>query len=254
MNENELIHPHAQIACLDEFRMAILPEGYHTGTMELTVFNTLIPQHHPGNMRRLELPQPFYGQHWTSQMHLDGDSLLGTLNRDEPLIADPAQAVLVVELANSQDLCVFLVIRTQALIDQTFSTCAPNSLVPWDEWRGDTVAMEVQMHNNDPEIFIHGARVVLVWPDPVSEPNLRGTYSGVQVLDFSRRGRSSMQPPDGGRGGTGSVVPLEGGRCFRIYPSDAGATSEDQLRSLSDGSFFYLVGCRPQSAGRGIVS
>lgn len=245
-----------QVAFLDKFRLAILCKRQHNQTAELTVFNTLIPQHRPGNMRRLGLSRRSYGRHWTGRMSLDGDRPLGTPDRDEPLIADPTQALLVLELSIGRDPSVFLVIRTQVLlglIDQTPSTCVSSSPVPWDEWMGDTVVIEVQVHDNHLRVFIHGAQAVFVWSHPVSEPNLRGTSSTVQIFDFSRRGRGSPQPPDGGRGGTESIVPLEGGRCFRFYPSDAGAGSDDELRSLGDGNFFYLVSCRPQFVGRGVI-
>lgn len=214
------------------------------------MFDTLIPQYHPGNLRRLGLPQRFHGQTWVGSIHADHNRPLGTPNRDEPLIADPAQAILIVELANSWDLHALLVIRTQALIDQKPSH-ELNPLVPWGEWGGDAVVMEALMSDDDPDILIHGAQVVLVWPHRISEPNRHGPYRNfdVQTFDFSRRGRSSQQLLDGEEGETESNMPLEGGRWFRFEPGGAGASLDGELRSLSDGSLFYLVSCRPSPAG-----
>ena len=223
--------------------------------MGFTVFNTLVPRHHPGHLgRELGLPDWFHDKRWTVRVHTDGDRPLGTADGDEPLIPDPAQAVLVIELVNDWDRT-FLIMRTQTLIDQTPSTCTPDShldYVPWDEWRGDTMVLDAQMRNSGRRIFIHGAQVELMWY-PLPGADWEGQYVGVQTFDFSRRGRSSMRLVGRGKGGTLFTVPLDGGRCFKFEPDDTLTMVDTEPRTLNDGSFFYLVSCHSQSVGRGVI-
>jgi len=220
-----------QLAFLDEFRMVIL----HNAT-ELIVFNTLIPQGRPGNLRRLGLPHRFRDR--AVYIILDNDRLFGTLNKDEPFTADPAQAVIVLGMVNDWDPHVFLVMRIQALVEQTLLACT-DSRIPWNEWRGDAVVVESPIDAGEPEIFVHDAQVVVVWVD------FTGDW-GVQTFDFSRRGRSSLPPWIGG-GGEIKRTGLEE-YCDHIFkPSDD--VDPWSLGSLSDGSLFFLVSCFPRSVG-----
>src|SRR6266478_8754508 len=104
-DRKELVSKHTWVTFLDEFRIVVLSD--RQGTVGLAVFNTLIPQGHLGNLRRLALP------HWTVAIIVDDDRPLGIPDRDEPFIADPTQAVLVVEFANSSGPPA--VVTTQAL-------------------------------------------------------------------------------------------------------------------------------------------
>ena len=151
-DRSALVGWNTQINFLDEFRVVILVNK--SDVTELFVFNTLVPQDHPGNLRRLELPQQFH--HTAAKICVDRDRSLGT----QPLIPDPAQAVLVVELENSWDARVFLVVKTHALIEQTCSTFA-DPCVPWDEWGRDVMVMEGSMHGGNPHTFVHGAQIVV---------------------------------------------------------------------------------------------
>ena len=223
--------------------------------MGLSVFNTLVPQQplaNPG--RNLGLPHWYHNKDWTVTVHTDGGRPLGAADGDERFIPDPAQAVLIVQLTNDWDQA-FLIMRTQTLIDQTPSTCTSDSYrdyVPWDEWRGDAMVLEVRMRGYAPRVFIHGAQVELVgYPLPGSLREAQ--YVNVQTFDFSRRGRSSMRLVGGGKGGTLVSVPLEGGRCFRIEPGDLHGMMDRELRSLNDGSFFYVVSRHSQFVGRRVV-
>jgi len=85
----------------------------------------------PGNLQRLALLPRFYDR--AGEISIDQDRPLGELNGDEPLIADPAQAVLVLMFAEGCDPCTLLVMRMQALGEQTNQTCTDFS-VPWNEW------------------------------------------------------------------------------------------------------------------------
>ncbi|KAF9645020.1 hypothetical protein BDM02DRAFT_3120950, partial [Thelephora ganbajun] len=112
-DESELVKGYPQAVFLDEFRMVVTPEK--SSSVELAVFNTLIPQGHPGNVQRLELPPHFHDQ--LTNIRVDHDRYLGIPNTDEALIADPAQAVLVIELEGFLEPTVLLVVRVQVLIE-----------------------------------------------------------------------------------------------------------------------------------------
>ena len=81
-DRSALVGWNTQINFLDEFRVVILVNK--SDVTELFVFNTLVPQDHPGNLRRLELPQQFH--HTAAKICVDRDRSLGT----QPLIPDPA--------------------------------------------------------------------------------------------------------------------------------------------------------------------
>jgi len=57
---------------------------------------------------------------------------------------------------------VFLVMRMQPLVEQSLLTCV-DSCVSWDEWRGDAVFLESPIYHSEPETFVHGAQVAVVW-------------------------------------------------------------------------------------------
>ena len=207
---------------------------------ELIVFNTLIPQSHPGNSRRLGLPRMVH--HWDAKIHIDHDRPLGTPTGDEPLIADPTQAVLFMELTKDWEPQVFLVVRTQALIEQTCST-HPNPYLPWDKWGMDSVVMEDLVV--EPYVFVHGARVMMV-QCLTGDPNPPGWYYNVQTFDFSRRGCSSLPLWGGEGGGTERSVRFEGEGGIRLEPGDLMGPA-GELRSFSDGNLFCIVSCLFQS-------
>ena len=150
---SDLVRQGTQVIFLDEFQLVVLPDGW--SNTELTAFNTAIPQDHPGSLRRLELPSLFY--HWTIKIRVDNDRQLGAPKGCEPLIADPAQVVLVMELTRGWNDPVFLVVSMRAVIEETCSTRA-GSGIPWDEWGRDAVALEVPTPGWTPRAFVHGPR------------------------------------------------------------------------------------------------
>jgi len=161
---------------------------------------------------------------------------------DEPLVADPAQAVLVVEVMRGWDLLAFLVIRMQALIEQPCSTRL-GSRVPWEEWGTDAVITQGPMYDDQPATFVHGAQVVVMWAHITLKVDWSEEfYYRVYTLDFSQRGRSSLPLWCGGGGGSGE-------ECIKFEPAH-GMSSWDVLRSLSDGSLYFLVSRLSQSVGR----
>ena len=216
----------------------------------MIVFDTLAPEDHPGNSRRLGLPRRFH--HRAAEIHIDHDRPLGTPSGNEPFTADPAQAVLVVELiARSWDARVFLVVRMQALIEQARSTVI-DPRVPWEEWERDSVVMTIPICHIEVyayHTFVHGAQVMMVRTYPAWDRSGK-YYHGIWVLDFSWRGRSSSSTPL--RGGVVNearwLVMLDDAECIR-FELGGGMGSWEAVKSLSDGSLFYLVSCLSQPVG-----
>ena len=206
------------------------------------MFDTLVPQDHPGYVRRLAFPLEF--RHKRANIHVDCDRDLGTPNKDEGLLPDPAQVVLGIDLWRDNEPRVLLVVRTQVLVEQVYSVHA-DSGVPWDEWGRDTVAIQVQEDSGQrPFIFFHGVRVVIVQPSFLH----RGLSDyHVRTFDFSRCGRSSL-PLWGGADGTTRRALFDEGTNLRPEP-DIDIDLWDELQSLSDGSLIHLVSFFAQWSG-----
>jgi len=221
----EPVKQNARVIFLDEFRMVVAPD--ERIITELVVFDTLIPQGHPGNLRQFRFPPEFRDRR--ARIFIDHDRDLGTPNRDEALIADPAQAVLTMQFGEHWEHHHLLVVRTQVLTEQTYLV-GTDPHICWDEWREDTVVMEVPVYGSSPT-FVHGARVVVVgihffgWDQ----------YHIVHTFNF---GRCSSLPLRGGAGGTERRVLFEDGANFEF---ELGDSMRDELLSLSDGSLFCLV-------------
>lgn len=225
-NGSGLAETMTQVIFLDEFRLAVLHR--ESGVTELAVFNTLVPQDHPGNLQRLGLPPDTHDR--SVYLYVDHARQLGTPNRDETLVADPAQAVFVIGLAGCSTPPHLLVIRTQTLIDQVCSV-RTDSCVPWDQWERDSVVMEAPEYRERSSIFIHGAQVMVVRPGSLSWPLTRHRFH-IHTFNFGRRG----SPPHRG----GREILFEGGVKFRPQSGD-GINSSNGLQSLSGGSLFHLV-------------
>ena len=103
---------------LVEFLVAVPPNDLDL--VKSVVFDTCIPQDHPRNLQRLALPPAFGRGHF--RVHVDSSWGLGTPERAEVLLADPARAILIIELQRVEDLCLLLVVRTQTLIEQLHLT------------------------------------------------------------------------------------------------------------------------------------
>jgi len=133
-----------------------------TGAPELVVFDTLIPQDHPMGFRLFSFPPRYRNRNL--RIRVDCDRPLGTITRDEPLIADPAQTILVVELIATEistDPPVLLVVRMEVLIGRAWPM-RTNPCIPWGEGGEGTVAMDIPLDNNGFSIFIQGAYVTVV--------------------------------------------------------------------------------------------
>lgn len=234
-----MVGQRTRVTFLDEFRIVVLSDKQRT--VGLVVFNTIIPQYHPGILRRLALP------HETFAIIVDRDRPLGIMDVDEPLITDPTQAILVVEPVNNLDPPV--VVTMQALVGQTHPTCA-DSLIPWNEWGRDAVIMEILLlvHYSRLQTFVHDAQVVVAFTCSDSW-DFPAYCCGVQTFDFSRRGCSSLLL----RGGeTRRGAPIGGEDSFRFGPGGP-MIPRRGLGSLSDGSLFYLVGRFSKSTGSNLI-
>jgi hypothetical protein len=213
---------------------------------ELVVFNTLIPQDDPSNSRRFSLPLGPYDQY--ARIYIDHNRHLGTPGVDEPLVADPAQAIFVMEFLNSRNLFVLVVARTQALIDHACSPRA-DSHVPWDEWGKGAVFMEVPEHRNPISTFVHGTKVMVREPTDFrpGHPSYR-----IYTFDFSLRGRSSLKLVNEEGGRTERVASFEDALGFEVEASE-GMSLWDSLESLGDGNLFYLASRFYRSIGTKVV-
>ena len=173
---------------------------------------------------------------------------MGTLNKEDPLIADPAQTVLVVEITGAWNL-VFLAVRTQALIEHACSTRV-DSHVPWGEWGTGVVITRTTTRHSVPDTFVHGAQVVVMWPHDLFGMSWScECYYKAHTLDFSQRGRSSLPLWYEEGGGCEWSSLSEGERYIKFEPGH-GMCAGDKLRSLSDGSLFFLVSRLLQSVGK----
>ena len=241
-DESELVKAGTQAIFLDEFCLAVIPD--RSAIAELAVFNTLILQDHPGYLQRLAFPPEFHNK--SAKIHADHDRDLGTPNRDEALLPDPAQVVLVINLRQHQESGILLVVRTQVLVKQVHSVRADRR-VPWDQWGRDTVAIQAQNGGDGSSIFVHGVRVMIVWP---LVHRLLGNWH-VHSFDFSQHGRGSL-PLRGGADGIRRWALFEDGVDIRLEPGLV-VGPFDGLQSLSDGTLICLVSCLIDHVGSGVV-
>jgi hypothetical protein len=223
-----------ELIFIDEYRLMGFNYNRLTEDPELVVFDTLIPQGHPSNTQRYRFPSWLHGR--DACIHVDYDMHLGTPSMDDPLVADPAQAILVVELVGNPDPSVFVILRTKALIE---CACSPRAdfNVPWDVWGKGAVVMEIPNHGSSISTFVYGTKVVMQVSTDVQPRSNR-----IHTFDFSRRGCSSLQllREEGGR--TERKALLKDGWSFE-FEGSGGMSSWNILEPLGDGSLFYLVSC-----------
>ena len=227
---SEPIGTYSQAIFLDEFRVAVIPDKL--AITYLAVFDTLIPQDHPGYMQRLAFPLEFCNE--PAYICPDHDRHLGTPNKDEVLLPDPTQAILITNISAGRNHRILLVVRIPVLVKQVYSL-RTDSCVPWDEWGRDAVAIEVQ-HDQGHRLltFVHGAQVMIA-----RESSLRRFRDyDVRTFDFSQRGRGSL--PRGGADGTVRRVSFQDGVNLG-FELDGRVDAWDELKSLSDGSLIHPV-------------
>jgi len=229
MDESQFVGPSTKVTFLDEFRLMVSTPD-RNGLAELVLFNTLLPQDHPRNLRRLYIPLRYRGRF--SSVITDCYGSPGT--QDGSLITDPAQAILVVDAYDDDESHhISLILRTRTLVTRA---CSMNSdtCIPWDEWGRDAVIMEIPAY--DLQILIQGVHVVVVrrrTPTGDDTGHLR-----LRTFDFSLRGCSTLWRK-GGRARQRRADFYEGGWDFIL--EGTGDMSNWGLKSLGNGTFYSLV-------------
>jgi len=211
---------------LDEFRMMVFDRGHAGNPPEFTLFNTFISQDHPGNLRRFRIPMRYHKS--VLVVKTEHSMSLGTPDRDGPLIVDPAQEFIVLELFDASALkpYVLIVLRIQALIKRACSVDTEIQ-ISWEEWGRDAMIME--MPTFDSRIYVQGTHVV--------EAKVRSVSGGeakricLRTFDFSKRGCSTLwdESSETVRAAwheDGRDLFLEGGDNMNLY-------------SLGNGTFFH---------------
>jgi len=234
------------VTFLDEFRVMVLTPN-NAPDPEFALFDTLVPCNHQAGLRQFSVPQLYYG--WSPTLHIDDDRYLGTRDRlDSPLTTDPAQAILVIKLANPHGPRVLLIVRIQTLIERAYSM-SPDALVPWEEWGRGVAVMEVpgSPRTGDSSYpLIQGVRAI--WATMYSTPGLKEYL--IRTFDFSRRGWSTLPLLDQGSG-TERKASFEEGRQFVLQ----GYQEMDEwgFESLGGGRFMHLVSRSCRCRGRGTL-
>jgi len=194
-DESDAITSDCQIDFFDEFRIIVTHDDHAT---DISVFNTLVPQDHPGNFLRFKLPWEHFNP--TVRIHLDRDRPLGIVSRDGPLITDPTQDVFIVD-SRVFGRRIFLILRKQLVIGYTCSeyTDVP---IPWNEWGKDAVFMDIPVGYINSNAVVHGSRVLVV-----------GCKRGHQIraFDFNRKGIADLPLLDDDDGKRWRSAALEDG-------------------------------------------
>ena len=172
--------------------------------------------------------------------------VLGGVNRDGHLVVDPNQAILILSLFPSVlELQIFLILRTQPLIERTCSI-RTDTEIPWDEWGRGAVVMKIPVRIGTLAI-IHGTRVLVIY-DTFRDP---GSHYRVHVFDVSRRGSATLPLLDGNEGGTERRAIFEDGRSCEFEAGDG--MSLWDLQPLGDTIPLSVVSLLSYSIGRGIA-
>ena len=222
-----------QVAFLGEFRIVVAYDDTLPDTPGLAVFNTLVPQDHPQNLRWFRFPPKYLGRH--TRLVLDCDRSLGTANRDGHIIVDPTQAILVLELSpTSRQPRTFLILRMQPLIDCARSM-RTDTQIPWDERGRGLVSMEIPLNSSHFITIVHGARVLVIH-DALHGP---GSPYRINTHDFTRRGSATLPLSDGDDGGIERRAVFDDGQSCVF--GGVGQVSLRESRTLGDTMPFSLV-------------
>ena len=225
-----------RIAFLDGFRIMFFTRGYNGAVTEPFLFDTLLPQDHPRNFRRVHLPLTRDRVPITTALR---NAPWEVLNRHEPLAIDPTQAIHVEDflLRGDSPRNVILAFRTQALIEKAYSPSTDTD-IPWDEWGMGSVVLEFPSFDvpDVPCTLVQGLHVIAVQQCDVPGSD-RGQLR-LRIFDFSLRACEALS--DVWEGG-GSVRPVryEDGRDLLLEGSENLETYG--LDSLDNGVFFHLV-------------
>lgn len=232
-----LIKGSPDAAFLDEFRMVVSSYDGGTGTPELIVFDTRIPQDHPGCFRRFGLPPRYH--HHSPHITIDGDMPLPAVTRDGPVSVDPTQAVIVVELGRptAADRRDFLIVRAHSLIGCRFPACT-DSFIPWEDWGEGSVTMEIPLRLTMVSTFVHGTHVVVAVLFASGNVPAHGLYT----FDLSKRDCHASPLWSEGSGVGERRCGLEDGRKL-VFERGKGMDLQG-MRFLGNGIMVYLDSVR----------
>jgi len=229
---SELLGDETGIIFLDEFQVMVSTPDNTGNAPRFSVFNTLVPQNNSRNPRHFLVPSKY--RTWFPYMNASHSTPSGTLDRDGPLIIDPTQAVLAVELFSREEpWAIFLVVlRTQALIEHACSVSTDTD-IPWDEWGSKVMNIEIPADGDNAHVIVQGVHVIVVKHDAVPGDGVRKCLR-LRIFDFNRQGYGALREGCA----AGPTAWYEGGRDVFLEGSEY--VTEDELCSLGDGSFFYL--------------
>lgn len=223
----------SQTAFLDEFRIMVGPWNNLQEVPEFIVFNTFFPQEHPRNVRRFKLPPKCHGR--SVLAYLDRGRSQGGVNRDGPLIVDPAQTILVIELwPTPTEKHALIILRIQPLVERAGSIRTEVE-IPWDEWGRGATIMDVPINNHNSSTIVHGARMLMIHYTGHDQ----NEHHRIHIFDFSRRGSPSLPVLGGSDGGIERKAVFEDGRSCLFKDGDG--MSSWGLQSLGDSLVFYIV-------------
>jgi len=197
-------HQYSAFNFLDEFRLVISTGGVTSREDEpgLIIFDTSVPQQSPDSWRRLNIAPTHHKRYamnprsWEAQIHVDSERSQGGGSCDGPLIVDQAQSVVVIVLHHRERVAlpgadVVLVVRAASLVRYLSSTPSGQP-IPWNKWKGDTMAVEFpNIGASYVQTFVLGTHVLLI-------TCRRGNYI-VRGYDFSWWGCKALVRVGDGR-------------------------------------------------------
>jgi hypothetical protein len=231
-----LLTEDSQFVFLDEFRVMAISRHTHLESLEILVFNTLVPQGHPRGLRRLNLPPKY--RDTRASIHVDPYRSLGPSNSDGPITVDPAQAIVLVNLVSrhAKKPQVLLILRVQPLIEHV---CSMSTYVqtPWDEWGRDSMVMEI-FYGSFYLAAVHGSRVLGLLR---GEGRARRTYT----FDFGLWGSDTLHFSYGNDGGAERRAVFEVGYLMFEECNGVGTWGGDPI---GDSLVSYGVSLLPHSS------
>ena len=211
----------------------ILTRGYAVDSFGLVLINTLASQVRQRTFRLFCLPARY--RDWDTSASIDYSMSFGTPDQDTPFIVDPTQAFIVLQFQGGEKQTrVCIVLRTQTLIEHACSV-GTNTYIPWEEWGGDVIVME--MPTFSPTIYIQGVHVVGVERRRVSG-DVNMNHMCLRIFNFSKWGHSTLCD-EGGEAVRETWY--EDGRELLLEGN--GNVSRLGLGSLGNGIFYSLVSC-----------
>lgn len=146
------------------------------------MFNTLVPQGHPGDLRRLELPMEY---RWKIPIiHLGSNGLLETSTRNGPLAVDSNQAICLIDSLSHGGPRTVYVLQIRHLVEHASSVRA-EVRIPWCEWGRYAMTMRSPAGRSFKPVIIHGSHLLAMFS--VENDKWLDTF------DFGPRGNGALR-------------------------------------------------------------